>query len=192
MTGLLPLQLVILLHILHVLSLLGRPRLYTPFQHKALHAGVLLLVDVVREPGGRSVAAAAGRPWETIRMVFMETEHRCEKRDRMAVEGRAAGSGEGMLTAVPDHLAHPASFEDIVQRGNGRVETLSGQVYSPEDRSALRKKEVSFWCLIGLFIHSALGGTTRLPHSRSGEGLRERSCPLVAFRSSVAAKLLLG
>lgn len=63
-TKLLPLRLIILLHVPNILTLLGRLG-FDPFgQQQAMHAGVILLVYVVCEPGSGPVATAAGRPCE--------------------------------------------------------------------------------------------------------------------------------
>ena len=72
---------------------------------------------------------------------------------------RGAGTGQKngvMLTAVPDHLAHAAGFEDVVQRGNGREESLSGQVDGVEDRSTLREVSDS---RVSSICQPGLGGT---------------------------------
>lgn len=84
----LPLRRVILLHVSDEVTLLRHPAFDSFDQHQALHAAIVLLVYVVREPGGGPVATAAGRPWEKIRMVLMGKRDHCAGCNRAIVQGQ--------------------------------------------------------------------------------------------------------
>ena len=61
----------------------------------------MLLVDVIREPGGGPVAATAGRPWEKIRMMLIERERAAQ--NEMEWLWRYEHGGNNMASRSPQY-----------------------------------------------------------------------------------------
>jgi hypothetical protein len=106
-----------------LLTSLGPP-LYTALQDHALHVRVAAIRNVVSEPACHSRATAATRAFmghpSVIPGCFLDGEAKVRS-----------------LTTVAYHFAYFCCLEEVVQRGNGRVDGLSWEVDCAADGTAL-------------------------------------------------------